>query len=510
MSRRRGLPWLAGLLLAMPLLGGCAGTLAKHITRAPNLDDPARGVAQIPDDLGGADTPGVSARMLAISAELSLRAVIVEPGVPGFNTSRWPWRRGPGWKPQTPIGTVVVLHGAFGSVEAMAEHLALWSNAGFRAIALDLPGHGRSTGGHISFGGQEPQAVKAALAELVRAGTLTRPCLLIGHSLGASTALIVASQGAPVDLVAAISPFARLDEIAPNFTRLAPWWIRWIPLGWRTPGVVVEIGRQRGFDPVASAPVAAIRRLAIPAVLIHGLHDEFVPEGQSEELLQAAGQDLPQGHRPTLLRYTVADDLGHVQDGLRTRQSFPAILRFAAPALHLPLQPLMADGGVRSCPLLGMPLGPTPGAVDMPPPTNLACRRAWAGTPPVRAHTTDAWHQEDERRWRLMPLREGSWSRPAGDRLLLTWPHVPPTWAGRDLAMDLGHVIGGATVWWDGVVVGTLQDRPPVVGEDHRLRIPGYLTAPGHHRLALRVWKAEEGSGVVWTGGCGILRPATP
>ncbi|MBO3724142.1 alpha/beta fold hydrolase [Actinomyces bowdenii] len=107
--------------------------------------------------------------------------------------------------------TLVLLHGITGSAVSQAEAIEHWAARGYRVIALDARGHGLSprwSAEQLQQAGQVlVDDVIEILEELVQArpaspgGAPPRP-ILIGHSMGAATAMVLAVQRP--DLVAGI------------------------------------------------------------------------------------------------------------------------------------------------------------------------------------------------------------------------------------------------------------------------------------------------------------------
>ncbi|MDQ7910160.1 alpha/beta hydrolase [Phytohabitans sp. ZYX-F-186] len=90
--------------------------------------------------------------------------------------------------------TVVLLHGQGASAVVWDGVVA--ALPGYRCVAVDLPGHGRS--GRLP--GYPPDAYAAAIAPALPAGRLT----LVGHSLGGMAALALADPALGLDVDAVV------------------------------------------------------------------------------------------------------------------------------------------------------------------------------------------------------------------------------------------------------------------------------------------------------------------
>jgi pimeloyl-ACP methyl ester carboxylesterase len=88
---------------------------------------------------------------------------------------------------------VVLLHGITLSADVWYKQLQDLGDAGFRVIAPDLRGHGRST---VGTGGLELDRVAGDVAELLVALDL-RDAILVGHSMGGMLALRLLARQAP-------------------------------------------------------------------------------------------------------------------------------------------------------------------------------------------------------------------------------------------------------------------------------------------------------------------------
>jgi pimeloyl-ACP methyl ester carboxylesterase len=103
-----------------------------------------------------------------------------------------------------PAGSVVLLHGLSANRRLMMYLAEDFAGHGFRAYALDLPGHGESRDA-FSFAHAQDCAT-AAVESLIRSGQLDpKTTILLGHSMGAAIATRMADRD-PVAATIALSP----------------------------------------------------------------------------------------------------------------------------------------------------------------------------------------------------------------------------------------------------------------------------------------------------------------
>ncbi len=456
--------------LLVPLLGvlialtACAGPIATRVVRAPNhaLADRLPLQTTVPLSFGGADQAaeqGVRVRRVPVDGgRISLRVVVIEPGAP-FVATRDAWaisRRAWTAPFAPPLGTVVLLHGLWADVDAVADHAAALANAGFRCVLVDLRGHGESTGDTISFGKHEAGDISDLLRALRADGTLSGKVALLGFSYGGSVALLAAAQGAPVTTVVAVAPFARLREVAGNFASRFAGWLSWFVTDRLTDAVIAKAGEKGGFDPDADSPLAHAPRIQIPVLFIHGDHDDLVPAEQSARLAAA----MPGPHSRVVI-----PGPDHLQEVLNPSLSLPIALPWLVD--HL------APGAV-----VGL-TGPLVG---------------WVGTRAVPLQATWAFRQGPS------DLNAG-WSRPAGTRQVRTWFRVPAAWLGRDLQLDLGTIDGADETWLGPVRLGGREERGPLpLPLFRRYCIPAWAVG-GMHELTMTITNPQADRGVAWAGG---------
>ncbi|MBI1904539.1 MAG: alpha/beta fold hydrolase [Planctomycetia bacterium] len=280
---------LASLAL-WPLASGCAPVLAGAIAAAPN------GGSILPPDnpLPSVESLALADRTLRVPVgppAASLAVSIVEPE---------PSAAIEGGRPR---GTIVVAHGiGYRSywMQGIARRL---SAEGYRAVLVDLRGHGRSTGDWMSFGVHESRDLSQVLDELDARGLLAHPVGAYGISYGASTVLQFAGRDPRVHAVVAVSPFANLRSVLPQYARTI------LPGVGRTISdetlqeAIDEAGRRGGFDPDDANAAAAVQSTRASILLLHGASDWLVPPEHSQRIHAAA---------PDHSELILVPDTGHV------------------------------------------------------------------------------------------------------------------------------------------------------------------------------------------------------
>ncbi len=281
-SARRTFRWrrtVAGIGIAVLLLvsagGACTEWLAHSIVYAPNQGKPAAVLKDAsPDQLSEA----------GIDRELS-----VEVGPPPASMALWVM------EPSGAVasddhharGTVLVLHGINSGKYVMTGVGRLLSDNGYRAVLVDLRGHGGSTGQHLTFGVVEKRDLSQVLDALDAEGLLQQPVGVYGTSYGAAVGIQLAAEDARVAAVVAVAPFTSMREVVPRYVR------RYIPgialLGESIIQHAIDrAGEQAGFNPDEASPRDALSRARAHVLLIHGREDQHIPFEHSERLHEAS------------------------------------------------------------------------------------------------------------------------------------------------------------------------------------------------------------------------------
>ncbi|MBC8103034.1 MAG: alpha/beta fold hydrolase [Cytophagales bacterium] len=185
-------------------------------------------------------------------------------------------------------GVIVVCHGYYGNRATMLPYLAFLHEAGYAAVLFDWRAHGWSGGRMATFGCTEPDDLAAVLDWVgSHPGLRSLPLALLGESMGASVALLVAAEEPErVRAVVADSPYARFDSAVEGRLQLA--------LGPRVAPLVTPSARRAGETMLGVhcdqiAPLAAMGRIfPRPVLLIHGQEDRLIAPENSRRIWAAS------------------------------------------------------------------------------------------------------------------------------------------------------------------------------------------------------------------------------
>jgi pimeloyl-ACP methyl ester carboxylesterase len=193
-----------------------------------------------------------------------------------------PPHRGP-FRPE-PCGTVVVLNGWKESALHAAGWAAAASNLGFRAVVVDLIPFTGEPVARYTFGPAERRALRAALSALSADGTIRRPLIVWGYSLGAAAAMRGAGDGLGIDAVVAVGPFARLRAALEAGRSELPWYERWcLSAEAVDSAIATRTGRSSADEPAALAP-----QMRVPSLFVAGEADTFAPPAAVAAMAKSA------------------------------------------------------------------------------------------------------------------------------------------------------------------------------------------------------------------------------
>jgi pimeloyl-ACP methyl ester carboxylesterase len=117
------------------------------------------------------------------------------------------------------IGTVIVCCGQNGSMDKDIPQAKPLHEAGFNVLMFDFRGHGRSQGEIVTMGAFEQADLFGALDYVSQERGIERVGVL-GLSMGAGVALMVAAQDARIAALVVDGAYPRLDGILTGYMRM--------------------------------------------------------------------------------------------------------------------------------------------------------------------------------------------------------------------------------------------------------------------------------------------------
>ncbi|MGZ0782239.1 alpha/beta fold hydrolase [Pseudomonas saponiphila] len=180
-----------------------------------------------------------------------------------FGLSALRWGQGP---------TVMLMHGWEGRPTQFASLVDALVTAGYTAVALEGPAHGRSPG-------DEANVVLFARAMLEAAAELPPLRAVIGHSMGGASAMLAVQLGLRSETLVSIAAPARILGVLRGFARYMG-----LPPRARS-AFIRQVEKDVGMR-AASLDVAQYQ-LDMPGLIVHAEDDRFVPVQESELIHQA-------------------------------------------------------------------------------------------------------------------------------------------------------------------------------------------------------------------------------
>ncbi|WAW14698.1 alpha/beta hydrolase [Peptostreptococcus equinus] len=181
-----------------------------------------------------------------------------------------------------PTFTLVYSHGYMENRESptfSAYDFFVWMNSiGANILTFDYSGQGRSQGGNTTSGKREKEDLLEAIAFAKKKSNC--PIIVHGISMGASTAILAASNNKDIIGLVCDSPFSNLKNYLENnlnvWTKLPK-----IPFNYL---VLKFMEKKSRIDPKDISPLDEICKVVCPILLIHGKSDRVIPYGESVKL----------------------------------------------------------------------------------------------------------------------------------------------------------------------------------------------------------------------------------
>ena len=241
------------LLVAWCVWNPLANAGALAIVTAPNAGKPVRTHADPGETLVDVGPP---------AATLSVEVVEATTGSP-------------------PRGTIFVLHGIRAAKGWMRGWASLLAAQGYRAVLVDLRGHGGSSGDALTYGVLESQDLQRLLDALIASRRVSGPVGAFGVSYGAAAAVEWASLDDRVRAVVAVAPFASLRDVVPGYLPIR------LPTFFTNRAIHLA-GERGGFDPDRASPLEAAVATHASVLLLHGSADAKIPADHSRRIHAAA------------------------------------------------------------------------------------------------------------------------------------------------------------------------------------------------------------------------------
>lgn len=180
---------------------------------------------------------------------------------------------------------ILFFHGYHGSALRDGHGILLYAEkAGYNILLADQRCHGKSGGKCITFGIKERYDCMDWIRYANRRFGDTTPIVLAGISMGASTVLMTADLGLPVNVkgIMADCPYSAPKEILKEVMKQMKFPVN-------VTYTAVRLGAKifGGFDIEEHSAVESMENCNIPVLFIHGDEDYFVPCKMSEECYEA-------------------------------------------------------------------------------------------------------------------------------------------------------------------------------------------------------------------------------
>jgi pimeloyl-ACP methyl ester carboxylesterase len=188
------------------------------------------------------------------------------------------------WNPgQTDMPVIIFVHGLNRSRVELLERGTESNRRGYGVLLFDLRNHGESGRAYTTIGVLESRDVCAA-SMAVKAKAGTRPQILWGVSMGASSAILAAKACPGFAAIISDSSFLSFRETVAHHLGL----IFRLPAFPIANLIVAITGMRMGFDPDDGDVEAAIRQIDLPIMFIAGGADQRMPPALAERMFKAS------------------------------------------------------------------------------------------------------------------------------------------------------------------------------------------------------------------------------
>jgi hypothetical protein len=261
--------WLASaaaglLLLYLLLLAAVALGILRSYRRTPERVRREFGFAE-PEDLGLAG----ERLTLEVESGITLRGFLFRCTGPG------PAR-----------GLVVYHHGIWDACRPRLQLAQDLTPRGFDVLLYDSRGHGQSGGRFCTYGQCESADLLCVLNTLGSRGLPVSRVAIVGHSMGAATAVYAAVRDSRIRALVLEACYRDLRTSIRDYARL------WIPF---LPEFIIRqaeswAASRAGFDLTSLSPLKLLPALTIPVLFVHGTADRRIKPAYAQECFNATPQ----------------------------------------------------------------------------------------------------------------------------------------------------------------------------------------------------------------------------
>lgn len=189
------------------------------------------------------------------------------------------------WKADDPTApAILLLHGNGGNRRDMLDMATWLAGEGYSVLSIDMRGHGQSSPKSKSFGYLEARDAHAAFAWLRQqhpAGKLGA----IGFSLGGAASVLGDEGPLDVDALVMMSVYPDIrTAIANRIETVAGT----LPAAAIEPLLSYQSIARYGVWPDKLSPLAALKKVRVPVMLVGGELDAYTPPAETEAMYRAA------------------------------------------------------------------------------------------------------------------------------------------------------------------------------------------------------------------------------
>lgn len=179
---------------------------------------------------------------------------------------------------------ILVTHGYNAPWISMLKYLPMLREFGFAVLMPDHQAQGLSEGKYITYGAIESDDGLLWLEEISRNYPQAELSVL-GESMGAATALLIAEKSDKLRFCVADCPY---NDMKAELTFVGKRRYPYMPMGLVMPLVDMWFKILTGCFMKDASPLYHVKKLQIPTLLVHGTADMTVPVEMSRELAKAS------------------------------------------------------------------------------------------------------------------------------------------------------------------------------------------------------------------------------